>query len=90
MACPLPEGRGRVRENPDEDSYWVFVDLGGEHPVYYIVPRWWVRNNIWHEHRAFFARYELKYGHPRESNHHGIRVERVEEWRGRWEVLRIF
>jgi hypothetical protein len=28
-----------------EESYWIFVDLGGEHPIYYVALRWWVRND---------------------------------------------
>ncbi len=40
-----------------EDSFWVFVDLGPEHPTYFIAPRWWVRNDIHDAHRAFLARH---------------------------------
>jgi hypothetical protein len=77
-------------EDPTETSFWVFVELGGEHPAYFIAPRWWVRNDIWRDHIAYLARYQQKYGHPRESEHHGIQTRRVEQWRDRWEVLGIF
>ena len=85
-----PEDAAECGEDAAETSFWVFVDLGGEHPAYYVVPRWWIRNNIWEVHTAFLARYEQKHGRPRESDHHGIPVDRIEQWRGRWDVLGIF
>ena len=77
-------------EEADPDSFWIFVDLGDEQPVYYIAPRWWVRNEIWLKHTDYLARYRREHGRDRESDHHGILVSRVERWRGRWDQLRIF
>jgi hypothetical protein len=85
-----PKDAVKSRRLPAETHYWIFVDLGGEHPVYYVAPRWWVCNDIWEEHTAFLVRYEAKYGHPRTSSHHGIPVGRVEQWLDRWDVLGIF
>jgi hypothetical protein len=74
---------------PHETHFWIFVDLEGEHPAYYVAPQWWIRNNILEEHTAFLADYEKKHGHKRESSHHGIPVRRVEQWRDRWDILDI-
>jgi hypothetical protein len=83
-------GTRQSAEDPAETSFWVFVDLGGEHPAYFIAPSWWVRNDIWQDHTAYLARFEQEHGHPRESTHHGTRTPRVEQWRNRWDVLGIF
>lgn len=74
---------------PGETSYWIFVDLGGDNPEYYIAPRWWVRNDIWENHTAYLSRYEQKHREQRQSDHHGIQVGRVAGWRDRWDVLGI-
>jgi len=86
----FPRDAAQCGADPAETSFWVFVDLGGEHPAYFVAPRWWVRNDIWQDHTAYLDRYQLKHGHARESEHHGIQVRRVEQWRGRWDVLGIF
>jgi hypothetical protein len=86
----FPKDAAECSEDPGETSFWIFVDLGGEHPAYFIAPRWWVRNDIWQDHTAYLTRFEQEHGHPRESTHHGIRTPRVEEWRNRWDVLGIF
>ena len=49
-----------------------------------------MRNNIWEVHTAYLARWEQKHGRQRESQHHGILVNRIEHWRGRWDILGIF
>lgn len=72
-----------------DSSFWVFVDLEKD-PVYYIVPGWWIRNSIWQIHTTYLAEYEQRHGVPRKSDHHGIDAQRLERWRGRWDVLGIF
>jgi hypothetical protein len=85
----FPQDAAELTQDPAETSFWIFVDLGGEHPAYFVAPRWWVRNDIWRDHTAYLARYQQKHGHPRESTHHGILVRRVEQWRDRWDILGI-
>lgn len=84
----FPKDAASCGEDPAETSYWIFVNLGGDHRAYYIAPRWWVRNDIWKT--AYLARYEQKHGEPRQSDHHGIPVHRVQAWRDRWDILGIF
>lgn len=67
-----PRDAAKCDVDPDETAFWIFVDLGSEHPVYYVVPRSWMRNNIWETHTEYLQRYERERGHPRESDHHGI------------------
>ncbi len=86
----FPKDAAEASEDPSETSFCVFVDLAGEHPVYFIAPRWWVRNDIWQDHTAYLARFEQQHGHPRVSTHHGILTRRVEQWRDRWDILGIF
>ena len=86
----FPRDAAECSDDPAETCFWIFVDhLGSEHPAYFIAPRWWVRNDIWRDHTAYLACYEQKYGYPRTSEHHGIRVGRIEHWRDRWDVLGI-
>ena len=85
-----PRDAAHGTEDPGESSFWIFVNLGGEHPAYFIAPRWWVRNDIWVAHHAFLARYEQEHGRARQSDHHGIPASRVERWRNRWDILGIF
>jgi hypothetical protein len=77
-------------EDPAESSFWVFVDLAPAFPTFYVTPRWWVQNDIWTAHTAYLEQYEREHGASRESDHHGILVQRVEQWRNRWDVLAIF
>jgi hypothetical protein len=39
----------------DEHNFWVFVDLGDGQtfPRYWIVPEWWIRNDIYQAHQAY-------------------------------------
>ena len=42
--------RGREREEPTEEEthFWVFVELrkSPQHPEFYVVPEWWIENDI--------------------------------------------
>ena len=77
----------RCKKNPNETEFWIFVDISKAQnpPGYYVVPAWWMRNDI---HKADKA-YEARRGKPKEHTHHGIKLERIEQWRDRWELLDI-
>lgn len=74
----------------DESAFWAFVDLSTELPAYYLVPRWWIRNDIHEVYAALLARHGGVRPVTPESNHHAIPLARIEQWRDRWDVLRIF
>ncbi|HTT52380.1 MAG TPA: hypothetical protein VMH35_13345 [Streptosporangiaceae bacterium] len=85
-----PEDAPECNEDPTETSFWSFVDLSSEHPAYFIAPRWWIRNDIRRIAAPYHARYEQEHGYPRQSHHHAIPVNRIEQWRERWDILDIF
>jgi hypothetical protein len=74
----------------DAGQFWVFVDLGTPHPVYYIAPAWWVQNDIHHTHQDYLHRHGGNRAHGSNSTHHAIPVGRIADWHDRWDVLRIF
>jgi hypothetical protein len=81
---------GQSGENLDETTFWIFVDLSKQAPDYYVVPDWWIRNDIWKAHTAYLERHGgQRPGNPN-SQHHGIRLDRIVEWKDRWDLLRIF
>jgi Holliday junction resolvase-like predicted endonuclease len=83
--------RGRKRKAlPDEIRYWVFVDLGEQPPGYYVVPEWWIENDIHRAHQAYLARHGGVRPRNPDSTHHGIQRSRVMEWRERWDILGLF
>lgn len=73
-------------------DFWVFVNLGESDcpPTYWIVPDWWVRDNIFHVHQAYLARHGGSRAHAPDSTHHSIDEKRLDEWKGRWDILQIF
>jgi hypothetical protein len=75
----------------DETSFWVLVDLGGRDtsPRYWIVPEWWMRNDIHIAHQSYLAAHGGKRARNQESTHHAIAEDRVAQWLGTWEVLGI-
>ena len=76
----------------DETDFWVFVDLGDLNvsPRYWVVPDWWIRDDIYRTHQAYLDRHGgTRPGNP-DSKHHSINESRLTEWQGRWDVLGIF
>jgi hypothetical protein len=75
-----------------EVTFWVFVNLGGysEGPRYWIVPDWWIRNDIHKTHQEYLRRHGGKRAKNPESPHHAIEEKRLSEWEGKWEILGIF
>ncbi len=77
--------RGRLwAGDPGDDRFWALVDLSAEHPVYFLLPAYWIENDIKSTDDAFRALHV-----PRVSTHHAIKTARVEQWRDRWDVLGI-
>jgi len=74
-------------ENPHEDEFWVFVDLGYEPPKFYIVPFWWISNDIYQDYEKYLR---IHGGHrPRndQSKHHAIQLKRINAWEGQWQKM---
>lgn len=75
----------------DETKFWVFVDLGGvdECTRFWIVPDWWIRDNIHKTHQAYLDRHGRARPENPESKHHSIDESRLKEWQDRWDILGI-
>ncbi len=85
------EGCGPMRRRRNETNFWVFVSLGktGESPRYWIVPDWWMRNDIHRAHQAYLKCHGgTRPGNPN-SKHHSIEESRLEQWRDRWDIMGI-
>lgn len=76
----------------DETNFWAFVDLGDldASPRYWIVPDWWIRNDIYEAHKAYLDSHGGTRARNPDSTHHAINERRLETWQDRWDVLGIF
>lgn len=65
----------------------IFVDLTGTEPDFYIAPADWVREDV----KAHYANWLERKGGTRprnpDSDHTGVELDRIRQWRQRWEVL---
>ncbi len=87
----IRRGKQRV-EDTNETRYWILVNLGtiGSSPGYYVVPEWWIQNDIYETHLAYLDSHGGVRPHAKDSTHHQILPKRVEQWRDRWDELGIF
>jgi hypothetical protein len=74
-------------EYPDDDRFWLFVDLTQKPTAYYVAPEWWVENDIHEAWQADLARFGGSRPRTPTSKHHGIREQRISQWRERWDLL---
>jgi hypothetical protein len=76
----------------DVTEFWVFVDLGdlSTSPRYWVVPDWWIRNDIYKTHQAYLASHGGKRARNQDSKHHAIDERRLQEWQACWGILGIF
>lgn len=70
--------------------FWILVDLRPTSPLYFVMPEWWIQNDIFDAHAAYLARHGGQRAGGGESTHHGIATARVEQWSDRWDLLGIF
>ncbi|MDQ3907610.1 MAG: hypothetical protein M3268_04620 [Acidobacteriota bacterium] len=79
--------------NPlDEKKFWVLVDLGGPNsmPRYWIVPDWWMRNDIYTVHQAYLSKHGGRRARNPDSKHHAIEEKGLAAWQDKWDILGIF
>ena len=84
-------GRKIESKPKDETSFWIFVDLCkyNESPKYWIVPNWWMINNIFEKHQNFLERHGGSRPYAPESKHHAITEKDISEWKDKWDLLGI-
>lgn len=71
-------------ENPDETEFWVFVDIEKRPAKFYVVPQWWICNDIYRVHEEYLSRHGGKRKITEDSQHHAIGIERIQKWHARW------
>lgn len=74
-------------QSPDEDRFWLFVDLTRTPTTFYVAPAWWVENDIYATFQADLARFGGSRPRSPASTHHGIQESRISQWRERWDIL---
>lgn len=86
--------RGRKREEPTEEDthFWVFVELKKPptQPEFYVVPEWWIENDIHRAHEEYLAKHGGQRAKTEDSTHHAIKRSRIGQWRDRWDLLGLF
>lgn len=81
-------GEPRVEEaNPS--SFWVLVHLTPGAAQCYVVPDWWMRDDIFDKHGDYLQSQEGSQALSPDSDHHAIRTERVTQWLDRWDQLTV-
>lgn len=87
----INEGR-ECTPNEEETKFWIFVDIGKIElsPAYYIVPDWWIRNNIYEAHKEYLSRHSGSRPVSSESTHHSIPEKRIRQWKNQWDLLKLF
>jgi hypothetical protein len=74
-------------ESPEDNRFWLFVDLTRTPTAFYIAPAWWVENDIHETYQADLARFGGSRPRSPTSTHHGIPEPRISQWRERWDLL---
>ena len=85
--------RGFKREPSSvETKYWILVNLAtiNSQPEYFIIPEWWIQNDIFEAHQNYLDSHGGSRPHAKDSTHHQITRKRVDPWRDRWDELGIF
>jgi hypothetical protein len=87
----ITRGRHRSPERENETvRFWILVDLRSEPPRYFVMPEWWIQNDIYTSHNAYLAAHGGVRPGNVESKHHAIKTVRVDQWLDRWDPLGIF
>lgn len=80
---------GIPRSEPEqpEGRFWVLVDLRPDVPTFWVVPEWWIQNDIHRDFSAYLARNGGRRKEGGDSTHHAITENRVAQWQDRWDLL---
>jgi len=79
-----------LTEKTAENVFWVFVDLDNiDNLKFYIVPRWWISNNIYEIHQEYLAKHMGTRPRNPDSKHHSVQLSRIKQWENRWDLLNL-
>ena len=70
--------------NKNDNEFWVFVDIGREPNLFYIVPLSWIRNDIHEAHSEYLRKHDGYRVVNDNSTHHSIPVKRISAWKDAW------
>jgi hypothetical protein len=77
-------------ENTCENEFWVFINLDNiDKPKFYIVPKWWISNNIYETHQEYLKKYMGTRKYNPDSKHHAVQLSRIKQWENRWDLLNL-
>lgn len=76
-----------TKENTNEKDYWIFVDLSKQPNEFYIVPLWWIKNDIYKTHKDYLRDNGGTRPNNPNSKHHGIPLKRIRQWHNKWELI---
>lgn len=74
-------------EDPEEQRFWLFVDLTVSPPQFCVAPAWWVENDIYEHTQAYLRRHGGRRARTPNATHHRITTDRVLAWCDRWDLL---
>jgi hypothetical protein len=87
----IEEGKRCGKPRGPEISFWILVAISvKEYPEFWIIPEWWIRNNIYKTHQAYLKKHDGRRKYGSESKHHSIDEKRIKQWKERWDILGIF
>lgn len=90
-AWQISINHGQEREALQSPTrFWILVDLAVSHPAFYIIPEWWIQNDIFDAHQKYLDKHGGKRARNPQSAHHAITLARVHQWRDYWDLLEIF
>ena len=76
-------------EDEHPTAFWVLVHLGPGGAQCYVVPEWWMRNDIYDHHEEYLRSPGGARALSPDSDHHAIPTARVAQWLGRWDQLPV-
>lgn len=74
-------------ENKNEDEYWVFVDISSDDSDFYVVPMWWMKNDIANHHEKYLNEHGGRRRDNVFSKHHAIAKYRIVQWENKWQQI---
>lgn len=74
-------------ENKNENEYWVFVDISSDDSDFYVVPMWWMKNDIACHHEKYLNEHDGRRRNNDFSKHHAIAKKRIVQWENKWQQI---
>jgi hypothetical protein len=80
--------KGRPRSpQQDPSDFWLFVDLASSPADFFIASTWWVENSLYEDYQEYLAEHGGRRAVNPHSTHQRLTTDRVEPWRGCWDLL---